>query len=118
MLSTQWFHSLYVILWHSAGVPDHHAAEELASQVFEEGIRDIKRFQYRGVPVRAWLFGIAHHVCADYLTKSRRVQTTSVQDVLDRHDALEERWHPYGLPACAGATDRRAAAGDRVAFRA
>ena len=51
-----------------------HAAEELASQVFEEGIRDIKRFQYRGVPVRAWLFGIAHHVCADYLKKSRRVR--------------------------------------------
>ena len=64
------FHSLYV--YALTRVHNHHAAEEIAAQVFEEAIRGIKKFQYRGAPLRAWMFRIAHNVSADYLARHKR----------------------------------------------
>jgi RNA polymerase sigma-70 factor (ECF subfamily) len=42
------------------------AAEDITSQVFEQALRTIGRFEWRGVPVSAWLFRIASNALADY----------------------------------------------------
>ena len=42
------------------------AAEDITSQVFERALRTIGRFEWRGVPVSAWLFRIASNALADY----------------------------------------------------
>jgi RNA polymerase sigma-70 factor (ECF subfamily) len=42
------------------------ASEDITSQVFEQALRTIGRFQWRGVPLSAWLFRIASNAVADY----------------------------------------------------
>ena len=41
-------------------------AEDLTSQVFERALGTIGRFEWRGVPVAAWLFRIAANALADH----------------------------------------------------
>jgi RNA polymerase sigma-70 factor, ECF subfamily len=79
------FHSLYVYAF--TRVHNHHAAEELAAQVFEEAIRGIKSFRYRGAPIRAWLFRIAHNVTSDYLAKAAR---RPVDELFEAESELDE----------------------------
>jgi RNA polymerase sigma-70 factor, ECF subfamily len=47
-------------------VATHQLAEDLASTVFLEAFRSIARFEWRGKPFEAWLFGIARHELASY----------------------------------------------------
>lgn len=47
-------------------------AEDLASQVFEVAYSRADRFDYRGVPIDAWLIGIARNVCRDHIKKLGR----------------------------------------------
>ncbi len=41
-------------------------AEDLAAQVFEQAWRNAASLRDRGLPARAWLFGIARHVVAEH----------------------------------------------------
>jgi RNA polymerase sigma-70 factor, ECF subfamily len=47
-------------------------AEDIASQVFEVAYSRADRFDYRGVPIEAWLIGIARNLCRDYIKKVTR----------------------------------------------
>ncbi len=47
-------------------------SEDLASQVFEVAYSRADRFDYRGVPINAWLIGIARNVCRDHIKKLGR----------------------------------------------
>jgi len=47
-------------------------AEDIAAEVFEEAAARIGRYEYRGLPVRAWLFRIARNLTADHLSRSKR----------------------------------------------
>lgn len=55
-------------------------AEDLASQVFEVAYSRADRFDYRGVPIDAWLIGIARNVCRDHIKKLGRRGTTEELD--------------------------------------
>jgi RNA polymerase sigma-70 factor (ECF subfamily) len=57
-------------------------AEDITSQVFEQALRTIERFEWRGVPVSAWLFRIASNALADHWRERAR----------DAHEA------PPGVP--------------------
>ena len=61
-----------------------HAAEDVVQTVFEQVLRDITSFS-RNVPVRAWLFGIAHHRCLDHLraTRARDERTTGEEEAAE-----------------------------------
>jgi RNA polymerase sigma-70 factor (ECF subfamily) len=47
-------------------------AEDIASQVFEVAYSHAERFDYRGVPIQAWLIGIARNLCRDQVKKLGR----------------------------------------------
>ncbi len=53
-------------------VGDAAEAEELASQVFEVAFARADRFQYRGVPIGAWLIGIARNLFCDHQKRRHR----------------------------------------------
>lgn len=75
-------------------IRDHHAAEEMAAQVFEEAYRGIKGFDYRGVSIRAWLFRIARNLTADYRRKVRKLNEAPLvefSEARDEIDAIGER---------------------------
>jgi len=47
-------------------VGDKTEAEDLTGQVFLKAVESISSFKWRGVPVSAWLFRIAHNQVIDY----------------------------------------------------
>ncbi len=47
-------------------------AEDIASQVFEIAYARADRFDYRGVPIEAWLIGIARNLARDHIKKLGR----------------------------------------------
>ena len=47
-------------------------AEDIASQVFEVAFSRATSFDYRGVPIEAWLMGIARNLVRDHLKKLGR----------------------------------------------
>jgi RNA polymerase sigma-70 factor (ECF subfamily) len=56
------------------------AAEDIAAKVYLEAIASIGRYQYRGVPFRAWLFRIASNEVSDYIKQQRRKPQVSIED--------------------------------------
>jgi RNA polymerase sigma-70 factor (ECF subfamily) len=55
-------------------------AEDVAASVFAEAVRGISKFEYRGTPVVAWLFRIAHNESADLLKRRARVNASALSD--------------------------------------
>jgi RNA polymerase sigma-70 factor (ECF subfamily) len=69
-------------------------ALDLASEVFVEAWRRVPGLQWRGRPVRAWLYRVAGNMAADELKRRRRLQPqpadepTAVPDDVDTRLAL------------------------------
>lgn len=59
---------------------DRAASEDLASDVFLEALRGIKRYRYRGTPLSAWLYRIAHNLTVDHLRRNARQTTVPLGD--------------------------------------
>ena len=72
-----------------------HEAEDVASQVFEVAYLNAHRFDYRGVPIQAWLIGIARNLVRDHVKKLRRrgfheeITETMTPPELDRTNAVD-----------------------------
>ena len=64
-------------------------AEDLTSQVFEEALAGLAKFEWRGVPFAAWLIRIAAHAVADYYTKVSREPAIAVAGDVDGAAAIE-----------------------------
>jgi RNA polymerase sigma-70 factor (ECF subfamily) len=71
---------------------DQHTAEDLSADVFVKAIAGIKGYSYRGTPLLAWLYRIAHNVTADYRkAAARRMQHQAAdpaEDIEVREDVL------------------------------
>jgi RNA polymerase sigma-70 factor (ECF subfamily) len=71
---------------------DQHTAEDLAADVFVKAIAGIKSYAYRGTPLLAWLYRIAHNVTVDHRkAAARHMQHHSdapADDIEEREDAL------------------------------
>ena len=61
-------------------------AEDITSQVFEQALRTIERFEWRGVPVSAWLFRIASNALADHWRERARDVHEAPTDVPDSRE--------------------------------
>ena len=56
-------------------------AEDITSQVFEQALRTLGRFEWRGVPLAAWLYRIAANALADHWRDRRRDAADPPPDV-------------------------------------
>ena len=65
------------------------AAEDITSQVFEQALGAVGRFEWRGLPVSAWLFRIASNALADHWRELSRTSDEPPPEVPDPHE-LEE----------------------------
>jgi len=85
------YHRVYVFVFCRVG--DATAAEDLTADVFVEAWKGIDRFSYRGVPLIAWLYRIAHNLLADFLEKRRKSRTQPLEEgpreVADPRDEAE-----------------------------
>jgi len=66
------FDRIYGYLQMSVG--NKHDAEDLTNQTFVKMIESIDRFEWRKVPISAWLFRIAHNLAMDHFRARRRWQ--------------------------------------------
>lgn len=62
------------------------AAEDITSQVFEQALRTIGRFEWRGAPVSAWLFRIASNALADHWRERAQDAHEALPDVPDSRE--------------------------------
>lgn len=77
-LYQRYFPKMYTYAYCRIG--DSAAAEDIAAQVFLEAWKGIKSFQYRGVPISAWLYRIAHDLTADLLRRRSRIKFQPLGD--------------------------------------
>jgi RNA polymerase sigma-70 factor, ECF subfamily len=66
------FDRIYSYLHLSVG--NRHDAEDLTNQTFVKMLESIERFEWRRVPLSAWLFRIAHNLAVDHFRSGRRWQ--------------------------------------------
>ena len=55
-------------------------AEELAADVFVRALERIHTFTWRGIPIQAWLFRIAHNLTVDYLRRNSHRKTSPLEE--------------------------------------
>jgi RNA polymerase sigma-70 factor (ECF subfamily) len=53
-------------------VRDRHLAEDVTSEVFQQALAGLPRFEWRGLPFGAWLFRIAGNAIADRARQAAR----------------------------------------------
>jgi RNA polymerase sigma-70 factor (ECF subfamily) len=70
---------------------DQHTAEDLTADVFVKALAGIKGYTWRGTPLLAWLYRIAHNVTADYRKAARQRDQRQVSgDAVDVQDRLDQ----------------------------
>jgi RNA polymerase sigma-70 factor, ECF subfamily len=62
-------------------------AEDITSEVFEQALVNLPRFQWRGVPLVAWLFRIAANAMADRRQQTERNSTDPPPEVPDESES-------------------------------
>jgi RNA polymerase sigma-70 factor (ECF subfamily) len=64
------FYRVYAYIARRVG--DRHCAEDLTAEVFGEALAGIGKFEWRGVPLVAWLLRIASRAVADHWQRAGR----------------------------------------------
>lgn len=64
------FHRVYAYV--SRRVNDRDAAQDVTAEVFHQALKNLGRFQWRGVPFAAWLLRIAANALADRWQQASR----------------------------------------------
>src|SRR6516165_1067396 len=64
------FERVYAFIIRRVG--DRHEAEDLTADVFHQALKNIGRFEWRGVPFAAWLFKIASNEIVDRAHRKAR----------------------------------------------
>lgn len=82
------YRRIYAYLRFRLASPDE--AEDLASQVFETAYARADAFDYRGVPIEAWLLGIARNLARDVIKKRIRRGPTDDLEAADVAGALTD----------------------------
>jgi len=80
---------VYTYIYYRLG--DRLAAEDLTSEVFVKAIAGIGKYTYRGTPLLAWLYRIAHNATADHRKSAARLyghEARLDEDFEEQGDAL------------------------------
>jgi len=84
------FHRVYAYVIRRTG--SRGEAEDVTSEVFERALVNLKRFEWRGVPLVAWLFRIAANALSERRRRAARDSSDPPPDVPDdRESAATER---------------------------
>jgi RNA polymerase sigma-70 factor (ECF subfamily) len=74
----RYFKKIYLFIFHRVG--DKDVAGDLTQQVFLNALTKVNQFQFRGLPVSAWLFRIAINQCNDFFKKTKRQRMVVLED--------------------------------------
>lgn len=83
------FHRVYAFV--ARRVPSRDDAQDVTAEVFHQALKNLGRFQWRGVPFAAWLLRIAANALADRWQRSARgVEVATADAAMDMAEAAEE----------------------------
>jgi RNA polymerase sigma-70 factor (ECF subfamily) len=68
-----------VYAWVARRVPDRDEARDLTAEVFHRALRNLPRFEWRGVPFAGWLIRIAANAVADRAERWARERAAAPQ---------------------------------------
>lgn len=89
-LYTRNFHFVYAYV--ARRVATREEAEDLTAEVFHQALANLKRFEWRGAPLAAWLVRIASNAFADHWRRKSREGGDPVEEPADLSmDAVERR---------------------------
>lgn len=76
------FDTYFASIFRLAYVRTRHRdiAEDIAAQTFADAAAGIRRYRYRGVPFRAWLYRIARNLTSDHLKAQQRRPQVSLEE--------------------------------------
>lgn len=66
-----------------ARIGDTTEAEDIASDVFIKALDALKTYQDRGIPMRSWLFKIAHNLVVDHLARKGKQKVVPLDTATD-----------------------------------
>jgi len=78
-----------IVRYLAARLGSRDDALELASEVFVEAWRRVPGLQWRGRPVRAWLYRVAGNMAADELRRRSRLQPLEDEGETENADTLD-----------------------------
>lgn len=81
------FHRVYAYV--ARRVSSRAEAEDVTSEVFEQALTSLRKYEWRGVPFVAWLFRIAANALTDRWRQASRDSYGPPPDVPDRREADE-----------------------------
>ncbi|HKB81561.1 MAG TPA: sigma-70 family RNA polymerase sigma factor [Thermoanaerobaculia bacterium] len=88
-------------------VRERQTAQDLTSEVFQQALANLPRFEWRGAPFAAWLYRIAANAVADHFQKtSREVAPPPGLDPAEETD-IERRVMLFGMVDKLPAEQRR-----------
>ena len=70
-------------------VGDRADAEDLTSEVFQQALKNLRQFEWRGVPFAAWLYRIAGNAIADRSKRAARETGSPASDDPPRYGAID-----------------------------
>ena len=90
-LYDRYFDRVYAFV--SRRASDRALAEDVTAEVFHHALANLGRYEWRGLPLSAWLFRIASNALADRWRHDARERNEVPDDVVDPHEAetLERR---------------------------
>ncbi|NJM26751.1 MAG: sigma-70 family RNA polymerase sigma factor [Bacteroidia bacterium] len=73
---------------------DEDLTADLASQTFLNALKNVEKFEFRGVPVSAWLYRIATNEVNKHYRKQKRDRVFSIEELKVRElmDQAEDGW--------------------------
>ena len=75
-----YYDRIYAYAYRRVGAREH--AEDVAASVFEDALRNIKRFKWNGAPVSAWLYRIAQRRVADFYRCEKPASQVTANDAV------------------------------------
>jgi len=70
---------IYSYIYYRVG--NHQNAQDLTARVFHRALKNIQKYEDRGIPFSAWLYRIAHNLVANFHRDQNRRQTVSFDNI-------------------------------------
>jgi RNA polymerase sigma-70 factor, ECF subfamily len=80
------FHRVYAFV--ARRVNDRDEAQDVTAEVFHQALKNLGRFQWRGVPFAAWLLRIAANALADRWQRAARGIEIPEEDLPEGHQSV------------------------------
>ena len=71
-------------------VRDREAAQDITSEVFHQALKNLPKFEWRGMPFSAWLYRIASNAIVDRAAANARESGAEQVDCGDQDTGIEE----------------------------